>query len=90
MTTFYESKEDALRTGVFYAGFNDQDLKKVIEELNSQQPKTKHLGWPHDKTLETYRLQNVKGQDIEIGVSKFRSGYDLWLIDPNSGFAHRT
>ncbi|MCH7568300.1 MAG: hypothetical protein IIA87_02660 [Nanoarchaeota archaeon] len=58
------------------------------------------LGWPHSipaiddhpeikHTLEVHSFDNPKGEKARIGVSRFRDGYDLWLIASN-GHAVRT
>lgn len=98
MTTQYETKEQALDMGMYYAGyFNVDEGKKVLAEATID---TIVLDWPHsfpatdghagfEKRLETYEVPNKNGVKIRLGVSAFREGYDLWLIAPN-GIAQRT
>lgn len=88
MTTKYESKDHALMTGAYYAGYtNPEDQKTALEnaEIGSRK-----LESPHEKTIEVYTFNNVNGDKSSVGVSEFRDGYDLWLIDDKTGFCERT
>ncbi|HLD49439.1 MAG TPA: hypothetical protein VJB11_03675 [archaeon] len=87
MTTEYDSKESALEDGIFYIGYKNMDSpKKILEGLKSE---TKELGWPHSKTVELYKLKRPDGMEVGIGVGKFRNGYDLWLVDLETGVSMR-
>ena len=89
MSTTYDSRELAIETGLFYMGYGNTGLRKrVMREL--PEPIEMQLGWPQDRTIDTYKVRNPAGKDVLIGVSKFRSGFDLWLIDPESGQGLRT
>lgn len=99
MSTEYSSKESALFTGMFYAGRSDLYTKdgkersldeiiksgdvKVIEATISQ------FGYVHEDSI-TIEFTNSKGKPSRIASTKFRSGFDLWLIHPDSGMAIRT
>jgi len=78
----YETIEHALEIGAMYAGVD----KKVFDGVK---PETETIAWPHYKNIEVYNIKNSKGVDVKIGVGKFREGFDLWLIDPKTGYALR-
>ena|SRR3989338_7017278 len=98
MTTQYDTKEQALEMGACYAGYADpEDRKRVLARAEISD---KVLGWPHsfpatetspavEKRLEVYEFENPNGIKVGIGISRFREGYDLWLISPE-GRAIRT
>lgn len=98
MTTRYDTKEEALEMGACYAGYSDANVqRRVLAEATVD---TLILGWPHsrpatedcaaiEKRLETYEISNSEGVKVRLGVSRFREGYDLWLITPE-GLAQRT
>jgi len=87
MTTEYNSKEEALEMGAFYAGYStSEDRKRVLAEADITE---RVLGWPHEKNLEIHTFPNALGVRVDIGISPFREGYDLWIVLPN-GVAHRT
>ena len=37
-----------------------------------------------------YDIETSKGKKAQLGVTKFRDGYNLWLIEPESGMCVRT
>lgn len=37
-----------------------------------------------------YDLETSKGDKAQLGVTTFRDGYNLWLIEPESGMCVRT
>jgi hypothetical protein len=88
MTTEYDSREAAIEMGFYHIGFVDETLRK---EAMSRLPEAvqRQLEWPHSKTIETYDIKTPKGEDARIGVGKFRDGFDLWLINPKTGFCMR-
>lgn len=90
MTTQYETKEQALEMGLFYAGFGDRKLREAkLAELMESSPEKSEIGWPHDEEIELYEFKSPGGIDVKIGIGKFRSGFDLWFIDPDTGFSRR-
>lgn len=89
MTTEYHSKESALEMGLYYAGFGDSKLRqKVMKDL--PKPVETEIGWPQNKTIETYLVTTPTGLEVKIGVGRFREGFDLWLINPDTGKCQRT
>ncbi len=98
MTTQYNTKEQALEMGAYYAGYSTEEDRKRV--LAGAEISDKVLGWPHsqpatetspaiEKRLEVYEFENPDGIKVGIGVSRFREGYNLWLITPD-GRAVRT
>jgi len=88
MTTQYDSREQAIELGLYYAGFvGEGERQRVMESL--PEPKQMQLGWPQEKTLEVYSFDNPQGEAVQIGVGEFRGGFDLWLINPITGGARR-
>jgi hypothetical protein len=99
MTTRYDTKEQALETGLYYAGYKSQ--KEMDAELKKAKVGQLTLGWPHsmpatdnhpaiEKILDVFYVNNINGIKVGLGVSKFRDGYDLWLVNPETGFCQRT
>jgi len=88
MTSKYDSKESALEMGLYYAGYEDPKLrKKVMADL--PEPVKRQIGWPQNKTVETYKIRTPTGKNVQIGVGEFRDGFDLWLIVPKTGICQR-
>lgn len=99
MTTQFETKEDAISTGLFFAGRKDlfdngKGERKSLEDI-LKSPEIKvvdgnidQLGYVHDDTL-MIEFPNSDSIKCRIAATKFREGFDLWLIDPESGFARR-
>lgn len=83
MTTTFNTKEDALKTGAHYAGINE------VDPFNGLTPEKRVMKFPVVKEIDVYTIKNVNGVDVGIGVGKFRDGFDLWLISLDSGMAHR-
>lgn len=98
MTTPFKTKEDAIMTGLFFAGRRDlcyeKDRIKTLEdilknpEIKVVGDKIEQFGYVHEDTL-MIEFPNNKNKICRIAATKFRDGFDLWLIDPESGFAHR-
>ena len=88
MTSQYDSRESAIEMGLYYAGFGDANLRKRTMDELPEAVQTQ-LGFPQNKTIDTYKVRTPVGKDIQIGVGEFRDGFDLWLIDPESGFCQR-
>ncbi len=85
MTTKFDTKQNALDMGAYYAGVYSKG-RNVYEGVV---PEKMSLGSPQNTEIEVYKIKNAKGKEVCIGVRQFRDGYDLWLIDPESGFAQR-
>ncbi|MBU1199834.1 MAG: hypothetical protein KKF46_07595 [Nanoarchaeota archaeon] len=88
MTSQYDSRESAIEMGLYYAGFGDEALRKRAMDELPEAVQTQ-LGFPQNKTIDTYTVRTPAGKDVQIGVGKFREGFDLWLIDPESGFSQK-
>jgi hypothetical protein len=84
MTTIYNSKEEALSRGIFYAGRTD--LK--VGELKKIDGKVYQFGVEIDSEL--YELENVNGLKVTLGLQFVgKDKFCLWLIAPE-GIAVRT
>ena len=99
MTTQFESKLDAIATGLYYAGRRDlysdskEGIKPLEDILKNSEIKTVdenigQFGYIHEDTL-MIEFSNSKGKICRIATTRFRDGFDLWLVDSESGFAHR-
>lgn len=101
MTTYFDSKFNAIATGLIYAGRKDlygngngkiESLEDILKnpQIKVVDDNIEQFGYVHEGTL-MIEFQNSKNRACRIAVTKFRDGFDLWLIDlPESGFAHRT
>ena len=83
MATEYRTKERALEWGCHYAGITRATLDRIA-------PEEVRIGWPHDITLEGYRVTTAAGRIGVLGVAPMGDGYQLWLIDAETGGAQRT
>ena len=101
MTTKFDSKYEAIIRGLYYAGmsslYKDEDgkVKKTLEEI-LENPEIKvvdgeiaQFGYVH-KDCTTIEFKNTKNEVVRIATTEFRDGFDLWLINPESGFGIRT
>lgn len=86
MSTEYSTKKDALETGIYYAGRTGMPVTelKLLDDVHISQ-----FGEELSKS-EVYEFINKNGKPAKIATSPFRHGWDLWLIDPESGAAVRT
>lgn len=100
MTSFFESKYEAISKGLFYAGRSDLYeyekgmIKKTLDEiLKNPEIKTvegniNQFGYVHEDCT-MIEFKNKKNETIRIATTRFRNGFDLWLINPESGVAVR-
>jgi hypothetical protein len=96
MSTKFDCKYEAIIEGLYYAGKTDLckdgdgKLKKSLEEiLNNPEIKIVgenivQLGYVHEDCT-MIEFKNTKNEVVRIATTKFRDGFDLWLIDPKSG-----
>lgn len=100
MTTQFDSKLNAIVIGLMYAGRQDlysggngeiESLEDILKnpEIKVINGNIERFGYAHEDTL-MIEFRNSKNRMRRIATTKFRGGFDLWLIDPESGFAHRT
>ncbi len=99
MTTTYPTKEAAIQAGGYYATGSMLTTPTRVDDMEMQTAMTalgaigtelaEAFGDTPKKTLEVYEIEGTKGL-ATFGVGKFRDGYDLWLIDPESGRMQRT
>lgn len=99
MTSQFSSKHDAITVGLYYAGRQDlcHDEKGGIKSLDDilKDPDIKII----DKNIEQFgyvhedctmiELKNSNNVLVRIATTKFRDGFDLWLVDPDSEMATR-
>lgn len=79
MTTTYGSKSQALARGCYYAGVGKEALYGIT---HTPIQITGVLG-EDPREAELYTLKNRDGADVTFAVSKFRSGFDLWIVADN-------
>ncbi len=70
MTTKFDTKKQALDMGAYYAGVYSKD-KDIFEGIV---PEDMELGWPHERTIELYKIKNHEDIEVGIGIGKFRDG----------------
>lgn len=100
MTTKFDSKYEAIIEGLYYSGMTDLckdgdgKLKVSLEEI-IKNPEIKivdetiaQFGYVHEDCT-MIEFKNTKNQVIRVASTKFRDGFDLWLIDPKSGAGMR-
>jgi hypothetical protein len=99
MTSKFDSKHDAITIGLNCAGRQDlyRDEKGGIRLLDDilKNPEIKII----DKNIVQFdyahedctmiEFKNGNNIPVRIATTKFRDGFDLWLIDPDSGMATR-
>ena len=96
MTTKFDSKYEAITRGLYYAGMTDLckdeegKVKATLEEI-LKNPEIKvvdgeiaQFGYVHEDCT-MIEFKNTKNEVVKIATTKFRDGFDLWLIDPKSG-----
>lgn len=100
MSTQYDTKQQALEMGAFYVGYKDKKSRREaleaaeVTEQNMINPVAALL--PPKKAaqftskIEVHTITNPDGIKVGLGIGRFRSGFDLWLIDQETGNAMRT
>jgi len=81
----YDSKEQALAMGCYYAGVG----KEALEGIAPRQGQISGVLGGEPQEAEFYTIKNKNGEDATFAVSRFRSGFDLWLVAAN-GMMMRT
>lgn len=101
MTRQFDSKYEAITVGLFCAGRSDlyRDEKGIVKETLDEilkNPEIKivdeniaQFNYVH-KDCTMIEFKNKKNEIVRIATTKFRNGFDLWLIDPESGESVRT
>ncbi|MCK4518352.1 hypothetical protein KAT92_06250 [Candidatus Babeliales bacterium] len=95
MSTEYPTKESALFAGMFYAGRSDLCKGKTLEEclenpeIKATDDTISQFGYVHEDAT-TLLFLNDNNEQVKISTTKFRNGFDLWLINPKSGSGIRT
>ena len=96
MTSQFDSKYDAMTTGLYYVERSDlyRDEKGIIKETLDdilKNPEIKvvnenviQFGYIHEDCT-MIEFKNKKNVIVRIATTKFRDGFDLWLINPESG-----
>lgn len=100
MSTKFDSKYEAITKGLCYAGMEDLckdekgDMKKTLEDI-LKNPEVKvvdgnvaQFGYVHEDCT-MIEFKNVKNEVVRIATTKFRDGFDLWLIEPKNGIGVR-
>ena len=99
MTTHFDSKRGAIATGMYYAGRQDlyKDDKGNTRSLEDilKSPEIKvidgaiaQFGDEHEDNL-IIEFPNRDKKVCRIATTKFRDGFDLWIVHPESGAAIR-
>ena len=95
MSTEYPTKEVALFSGMYYAGrvdlFKDKTLEKCLKnpEIKVDDSTIEQFGCVHDDAT-SLTFNNENGVPVTIITTKFRNGFDLWLINLESGMGMKT
>jgi hypothetical protein len=100
MTSQFDSKYEAITVGLSYAGRSDlyTDEKGIVKETLDEILKNPEIeivegniaqiGYVHEDCT-MIEFKNKKNLIVRIATTKFRDGFDLWLIDPESGAGAR-
>ena len=92
MTTKYNSEEEAVTRGLYYAGVADEvrwkgiKIGKITVNQFGCTNECNLYEIHHDKTKE---ILTREGSKIQFAIGPFRSGFELWLIG-KGGFMVRT
>lgn len=101
MTQQFDSKYEAIVVGLFYAGRSDlyRDEKGIVKETLDdilKNPEIKiidenivQFNYAHEDCT-MIEFDNKKNEIVRIATTKFRDGFDLWLVDPESGAGVRS
>lgn len=99
MTTQFDSKHDAITTGLYYEGRKDlshdgegkiKSLEEILKdpEIKIVDGNISQFGYVHEDTI-MIEFKNSKDVLVKIATTKFRDGFDLWFIEPDSGAGMR-
>ena len=99
MTSQFDSKHQAITTGLDYEGRQDlyngregkiKSLEEILKdpEIKTVDESIAQFGYIHE---DTTMIEFKNGNDVlvRMATTKFRNGFDLWFIDPNSGVGVR-
>lgn len=93
MSFYVDTQEEAIKIGLSY--FRPDLSKLSFEEIKNHpdvktevQKMSPILDMEGEHSYEVLVL-DVKDVPVLIGSSPFRSGYDIWAIDRNSGMSRR-
>lgn len=101
MAQQFDSKYEAITVGLFCAGRSDlyRDEKGIVKETLDEileNPEIKivdeniaQFNYVH-KDCTMIEFKNSNNVLVRIAATKFRGGFDLWFIDPESGAGVRT
>ena len=77
--TVYFDEKMALRDGVFFAGYSSsQARQKIIDSLTPSEMLLSLRGI--NETFKVYKLNDHKGNPLELAITRVEKGYGLWLI----------
>lgn len=96
MTSQFYTKYDAITTGLFCAGRSDlyRGEKGIVKETLDEILKNPEIKVVDDSIIQfdyvhedctMIESKNKKNVLVRIATTKFRNGFDLLLIDPESG-----
>jgi hypothetical protein len=82
VTTFFDSKENALAMACVYTGVTKTALEGIVPEREIMyHPLDDEHKYPEE--IEIYTFKNKDGEDVSFGIGEFRNGVDLWVIAKN-------
>ncbi len=96
MTQQFDSKYGAITTGLFYAGRSDlyRDENGIVKETLDEILKNPEIKIVNENIIQfdyvhedctMIEFKNKKNVPVRIATTKFRDGFDLWIINPESG-----
>lgn len=99
MTSQFDSKHHAITVGLYYAGRRDlshdengriRSLEEILKDpdIKIVDEGIAQFGYIHEDTTMV-EFKNSINVLTRIATTKFRDGFDLWFIDPDSGAAMR-
>lgn len=99
MTNKYDSKHEAITLGLSYAGRTDlctNDKGEILgldeilknSEIKIVNDTIEQFGYVHEDCT-MIEFKNSRDVVVRLASTKFRDGFDLWFIDPKSGFSMR-
>lgn len=102
MTTTFPSIESAKRYAAVLVGVNPNNVEFIedpglkVEDMSALLLDCPDVSEDIKKEVRDriaaqkgFRFKDREGKDVMIVIGPFRDGFDLWLIDQQSGWAHR-
>lgn len=94
MSSEYHSREVAFQMGLYYLGRQDlchKPLAAIMDSDSVRMVKGAEITQLGEALEESVVIEvcNDSGIPVWLGSARFKGGYDLWVIDPETQFGRR-